>query len=281
MNTIDKSSESPASSSLLASLAEPYLVFWRYRKVLSDSVGQTLRSRYAGSVLGLAWLLVGPGILLGLYTLLYTVVFKIKPINLSIEDYIFYIFSGLVPFIAFGQALGAGANSLAADKALLLNRIFPAELIPAREVLAAGAFILIGGAIIVVAKILTGSASLAWIALPVVVLLLGMATMGLVWGFAIANLVVKDVQQLVGYIVIILLIASPIAYTPDMVPPTLRVLLYANPFAYFVQSFQSILVLGKLPSPELMLGCVFFALLSFHGMYRAFNVGKRIIADHI
>jgi lipopolysaccharide transport system permease protein len=115
----------------------------------------------------------------------------------------------------------------------------------------------------------------------VIVLLLAMTTMGLVWGFALANLVVKDVQPLIGYIVMIILIASPIAYTPDMVPSTLRVLLYANPFAYYVQSFQSILVLGRLPSPFLLAGCVVFALVSFHGMYQAFSFGKRIIADHI
>ena len=47
-----------------------------------------------------------------------------------------------------------------------------------------------------------------------------MMTMGVVWGFSIANLVVKDVQQMIGYIVMVLLIVSPIAYTPDMVPPT-------------------------------------------------------------
>lgn len=267
---------------VLKTLLEPYRLFYVHRRVLWQSVRQTLRGRYAGSVLGLAWLLMGPAILLGLYTLLYTVVFRIKPINLSIEDYIFYIFAGLVPFIAFGQALGAGASALVTDRALLLNRVFPAELIPAREVLAAGAFIIFGGAIVVLLKLtIGGGPSWAWLFLPVIMLLFAMATMGLVWGFAIANLVVKDVQQVIGYLVIILLIASPIAYTPDMVPASLRALVYANPFAYYVQSFQTILVLGRLPQPEIIAGCVFFALLSFHGMFRAFSVGKRIIADHI
>ena len=260
---------------------EPYQLFWRHRDLLISTVKQTLRGRFAGSMLGLAWLVVGPLILLSLYAVLYTVVFRVRPIGLSVTNYIFYIFAGLIPFIAFGQALSAGSSSLANDRALLLNRMFPAELIPAREVLAAGSVIIIGGGSILVMKLLLGEASWTWLLLPVIVLLLAMTTMGLVWGFAIANLVVKDVQQLIGYIVMIILIASPIAYTPDMVPSTLRVLLYANPFAYYVQSFQSILVLGRLPSPFLLAGCVVCALVSFHGMYQAFSYGKRIIADHI
>jgi lipopolysaccharide transport system permease protein len=265
----------------ISGLAAPYRLFWQHGRLLRDAVMQSLRSRYAGSVLGLAWLVVGPAILLGLYTLLYTVVFKVKPTNLSIVDYIFYIFSGLVPFIAFGQALSAGASSLSSDRGLLLNRIFPAELIPAREVVAAGAFIVVSGGILMVFKLLLGEAHLSWLLLPVLVVLLGMATMGVVWGFAVANLIVKDVQQIIGYIVTILLIASPIAYTPEMVPPSLRILLYANPFAYYVQAFQSVLVLGRMPEPLLMTGCIVFAFASFHGMFKAFSVGKRIIADHI
>jgi len=268
-------------ASWLDGFLAPYVLFWRHGRLLFDAVMQNLRSRYAGSVLGLAWLIVGPAILLGLYTLLYTVVFKVKPTNLSIKDYIFYIFSGLVPFIAFGQALGAGASSLATDRALLLNRIFPAELIPAREVLAAGAFIVVSGSILMGAKLLMGEAHLVWLLLPVLVVLLGMATMGVVWAFAIANLIMKDIQQIIGYIVMVLLIASPIAYTPEMVPQSLRVLLYANPFAYYVQAFQSILVLGRMPDPILVTGCVVFAFVSFHGMFKAFGLGKRIIADHI
>jgi lipopolysaccharide transport system permease protein len=266
---------------LRARLAEPYLLFWRHRRLLLDTVKQILRGRYAGSLLGLAWLVVGPLILLSLYALLYTVIFRIRPVGLDVKDYIFYIFSGLVPFIAFGQALSAGSSSLATDRALLLNRLFPAELIPAREVLAAGSLIAVGGGIILLIKILLGEMNWTWLLLPPIVVLLGMMTMGVVWGFSIANLVAKDVQQLIGYIVMILLIASPIAYTPEMVPSSLRILLYANPFAYYVQSFQSVLVLGRVPSPQLLIGCVVFALASFHGMYRAFNFGKRIIADHI
>src|SRR5277367_6121779 len=103
-------------ATLFARFAEPYILFWRHRQLLVDTVRQILRGRYAGSLLGSAWLVVGPLILLSLYALLYTVVFRIRPVGMDVSDYILYIFAGLVPFIAFGQALAAGSNSLATDR---------------------------------------------------------------------------------------------------------------------------------------------------------------------
>lgn len=265
----------------MSALSEPYQLFYKYRQLLWEAVKQTMRERHAGSVLGLGWLVIGPLLLLSLYALLYTVIFRIRPIGLSLTDYTLYIFSGLIPFIAFSQALTAGTSALSSNQALLLNRMFPAELIPAREVFAAGAFMAVGAAVIITFKLATGNASWAWLLLPVIVMLMAMATLGLVWGLSLANLMLKDVQQMLGYIIIMILIASPIAYTPDMVPTTMRVLLYLNPFAYYVMSFQSLLVLGQVPPLEILLGCVVFAFVSFHGMYRVFKTGKRTIADQI
>jgi lipopolysaccharide transport system permease protein len=265
----------------MSRLGAPYLLFWRHRRLLIDVVRQTLRERHAGSVLGRMWLFLGPMLLLGIYALLYTVIFRIKPPGLSIEDYILYIFAGLIPFISFSQGLSAGAVALSQSKSLLLNNIFPAELIPAREVIAGGAFMAVGGGAVLIWKAVTGGAALAWLALPPLVVLFAMATIGLVWAFSLANLVVRDIQHMIGYLMILLMIASPIAFTPDMVPASIKALLYANPLAYYVMSFQSILVLGELPEFEIGLGCVVFAFLMFHLMHRVFEVGKVTLADQI
>lgn len=242
---------------------------------------QSLRERYAGSALGLAWLVVGPVLLLGLYTVLYTLVFQVRPNGLDLPNYILYIFSGLVPFIAFSQALNSGTATLGTSRALLLNRMFPAELIPVREVVAAGTFLATGGAVIVGYKLLSGGATWLWLLVPPVVVLMAMGTIGLVWATSLINLVMKDMQQVLSYVTIMILIASPIAYTPDMVPPTLRVLLYVNPFAYYVMALQSLLVLGQLPPPSILFGCAAFGIVTFHTMYGVFAAGKRFIADQV
>ena len=56
---------------------------------------------------------------------------------------------------------------------------------------------------------------------------------GVCWVLSLVNLIFKDIQQVLTYVTIMLLVASPIAYTPDMLPPQLRLLIYINPLALF------------------------------------------------
>lgn len=266
-------------NSLSERFLEPYKLIWQHRRLLKDSVANNLNVRVAGSVLGLAWLVVGPVLLLVLYGLIYSVVFNIRPAGFSQSEYLLYIFSGLVPFIAFSQALAAGTASLTTDQALLLNKTFPAELIPMREVLTSGSMIVVGLAIVMALKLLLLSPSWLWLLLPVVLLLMIMAITGMVWAFALANLVMKDTQQIIIYILMMLLVASPIAYRPEMLSGSLKFLIYFNPIAYYVTSVQTILVLGQLPPWPIMIGAVVIAFVFFHGMYSVFKTSKLIIAD--
>jgi len=266
---------------IFRAFAEPYLLLYKYRTLLWESVKNSLQAKYAGSLFGMAWILIGPLLLLGLYGLIYAVIFKIRPIGLSLTDYILYIFSGLIPFIAFSQALSAGAVSLSNDPGLLLNKVFPAELLPVREVIAAGTMIIAGGILVIGYKLILGGLTIYWLLLPLVLVLMAMTLIGMVWALSLANLLVKDVQQMLTYLIILLLVASPIAYTPDMIPASMKFLLYINPLAYFVMTFQSILVLGKLPPVPILIGDVLIALIWFHGMYRIFKSGKLVLSDNI
>ena len=266
---------------LASRILAPYRLIYWHRTVLASAVRNTLKARYAGSVLGIGWLVLGPLILLGLYAFIYAVVFRIRPNGLELADYIVYIFSGLIPLIAFGQALGAGTASLISDATLLQNKVFPAELIPLREVLAAGSAVLVGVGIVLFYRLFTQGPTFAWMLLPAILVLFLLSTIAIVWAFALLNLVIRDMQQVVSYLMIILLIASPIAYTPDMIPPQLQLMLYVNPLAYFVMSLQSILVLGQFPPTEILVGCIVIGLLSFHIMFHTFGKAKRFIIDFV
>ena len=261
---------------------KPYWVIFHYWPMLASSVKVALRSRYAGSLLGLFWIFLGPAMLLSLYAIIYTVVFDFRPTVMSKSDYILYIFAGLVPFLTFSQALAAGTNSLSQGQALLLNAVFPAELIPLREVLASAPLLMVGCGIIISLKLVFfGGPLLTWLLLPPLALAMGMALTGLVWLFSLANLVAKDVQQMLTYLIIMLLISSPIAYTPDMLSGAFRMLMYANPLSYYVSSFQHLLVLGEVPPTPLLIGATVIALGFFHLMYGMFDRAKSVMLDHV
>lgn len=234
----------------------PLVLIWTRRHLLLATVKVALRQRYAGATLGLAWLVLGPVLLLGLYSAIYLVVFRVRPASMEPDIYVLYIFAGLVPFINFSQGLMQGTTALSADRDVLLNTVFPPELVPLREVAVSLATLAVGVGIIFVVGLFLGKLAATWLLVPVVLLLLLMFLLGLSWVLSLANLVIKDIQQLLTYVTIVLLIASPIAYTPDMLPPVLRILIYFNPLAYFIVAMQSLIVLGALPPWPIALGVV-------------------------
>jgi lipopolysaccharide transport system permease protein len=223
---------------------------------------------------------LGPLLLLALYSAIYLVVFRIRPMNMKAEVYVLYIFTGLVPVMNFSQGLIQGTTSLSADRDVLLNTVFPAELVPLREAAVSIATLTAGLGIVAVLGTLFGKLSLTWLLVPVVVVLMLMFLTGLVWILSLANLVLKDIQQLLIYVTLILLVSSPIAYTPDMLPPALRVLIYFNPLAYFIVCLQSLIVLGALPEWPIALGAVLFGAGSLMLGAYVFNRAKTVFFDY-
>ena len=263
-------------------LFKPYWVILRHWPLLIRSILVSLRTRYAGSMLGMLWIVIGPAMLLSLYAVIYTVVFDFRPTVMSRSDYVLYIFAGLVPFLTFSQALSSGTASLVKDQALLMNAVFPAELIPLREVLSAAPMLFVGFGIIAGLKLFFfGGPLWTWILIPVIAIAMAMAVTGFVWFLSLANLVAKDVQHVITYLIIMLLISSPIAYTPDMLTGAFKLLMYANPLSYYVSSFQQVLVLGQVPPPEILFGGALISLVSFHGMYAVFHRGKAVVLDYV
>jgi lipopolysaccharide transport system permease protein len=209
---------------------------------------QELASRYAGSIFGLGWVALTPLIILGLYSVIYLIIFRVRVPSLSPIEYVLYIFSGLVPYLMTAESLSSGVGSLVLNKSLLNNTVFPIDLAPPKAVLMSQGTMVVGLTVIIVGAIAIGILSWTALLLPVVWALHVLALMGLTWMLSLLNVVIRDLQIFISSILIILLIASPIAYTPEMVPPALRPLLTFNPFAYFVITYQKISILGQLPS---------------------------------
>jgi lipopolysaccharide transport system permease protein len=265
----------------LGDICSPFGLFMSYWPALSASAFQSMNTRFAGSVLGIWWLILGPLFFMSIYAVLYAFVFKVQPADMSTKDYILNILSGLIPYMAFSQAITLGSASLSVDKSLLLNRVFPAELIPVREVLSSTVFLVVGFIIILFSKALYLEFYFSYFFIPLFIAFYFFTTVGITWFFSIAGLIIKDTQQVIGYFLMILLLASPIAFTPTMVPGWLKPLMYVNPLSPLIQAFQSILVFGKLPSIAITTGCFIVSFISFVGFFKVFSFSKKIVADSI
>jgi homopolymeric O-antigen transport system permease protein len=262
-------------------VAAPFQRLIRYREILAKTTFVEIRGLYANSVLGMAWAVLGPVLLLGLYSIIYVAVFRIQPGSLSVSAYLIYVFAGLVPTISFSTGLSAGTMSVSANRAVLLNTVFPSELLPLRAVLTHSAILPVGILVIAVAAAALIGPRWSFVWLPLAVLLQLMFVTGLVWVLSLLTLAFRDVQQLLQYVTVVLLIVTPIAYTPDMVPAQLKALMYLNPVYYFVALYQYPLVYGTLPPWHFVVAAIATACVSFCGGFALYQKVKTVFYDYV
>lgn len=278
---MQKSAQRGRIEGLVGLFAEPYQLLWRHRQILGRVVVAKLRQRHAGSFLGALWLIIGPLLLLATYIFMFVAVFGVKVPGLSLAQHVAHMSCGLVLFLFVSQALTSATTSLSQEPSLLFNQVFPAELFPVREVLSASPLFLLALILAPIWAIATQTFNWAWLMLPLLLWFTFLAIVGCSWILSLANLITKDTSQLLVYVLAILMLASPIAYQADMLPEGAQLLVELNPFAYFVQAWQLIVVHGQIPKTSLIVGTAITSLLVFHVAFGLFKRGKSFIAENI
>jgi homopolymeric O-antigen transport system permease protein len=264
-----------------AFLTDCFASILRHRGILVRTTVTEVRRKFAGSIMGIFWMVMSPITLMSLYALIYLVIFRIRPIAMSETDYVLYIFCGLMPFLGFMEALNAGSFSLSLNKAVLLNTVFPSELVPVRAVLAAQGPTAVGLVVTVALALALGKHSATLLLVPVIWFFLILFVTGLVWVLSLVSLVLQDIQQVLVFLSTVLLITSPIAYTVDMAPGPMKVVVYANPLSYFLIALHEIVVFGRVPPVGILGAVVLLGLISFGGGYWVFQRAKRVFFNYV
>jgi lipopolysaccharide transport system permease protein len=264
----------PVNNNSIKFIASHWKLLWRV------SLGE-LRSRYAGSVFGVGWALLSPLLLIMVYSVIYLVIFHVQIASLTPIEYVLFIFSGLIPFLMTSEALATGVGSVLTNKAVLSNTVFPVELVPVKAVFLAQFTMVVGMAVILIVSVFIGILSWTALLLPVLWFLQIIALIGVVWILSLVNLVLRDLQNIISLIVMILMVSSPIAYTPAMVPASLKVVILLNPLAYFVLAYQQILIMGQLPTWWDCLAIIILSVGLFYAGGYFFSRAKQVLIDYV
>ncbi len=263
---------------ILQSAITPFNAIKKHFSLLKGATMSEINQRYVGSVAGLAWAIIYPLVLFFIYSVLYIVIFRVKPSDMTTNTYVVFIMSGLLPFIGFAESLSAGTTSLSNKKSLLLNTVYPSEFIPLQSVLSSNVTLFVGVFLLMAADlILLQKISWTVIFIPYLIILQLMFTVGVVWVLSILNLLIKDIQQSLSFVTMLLMIMSPIAYTPAMVPSGLKLIIYLNPFSYYVWSYQDLFVRGILSHNILIATCI--SIVSFTAGNIFYNRTKKVFYE--
>jgi lipopolysaccharide transport system permease protein len=163
---------------------------------------------------------------------------------------------------------------------VLSNTVFPIDLVPVKSVLISQVTMVVGMALVILAVIYLDRLTPMIILLPLFWALHMTFLVGLLWILSLVNLIFRDLQNFVGVLVMFLMIASPIAYTPEMVPSGLKPLLMLNPLAYFIVVYQDVLIFGRMPSLTNIVVIFVMSLGIFYLGGRFFTRAKRTLVDY-
>ncbi len=102
-----------------------YLDLFRYRELFANLFRRDFQAKYKGSALGIMWSLVNPLVLLGVYLLVFGVIFT----GQKITHYPIYLLAGLSSWIFFAVSMQSAARSMV-DSAELIKKVrFPRQLV--------------------------------------------------------------------------------------------------------------------------------------------------------
>jgi ABC-type polysaccharide/polyol phosphate export permease len=223
----------------------------RYRELFGNLFRRDVQAKYRGSLLGLAWTLANPVLLMGVYLLVFSVLWE-TPFG-SEGHYGLFLLVGLSAWIFFASSVQSAARSLLDNANLIRKTRFPRQLVPLSVV----ATHLISFAVMLVALLVLNFALLPrvrgteWLAIPIGLGVVAIAS-GLALAIACLNVLFRDVEFLVAALLLPLFFLTPVLYPlsdPQISahPWVVDLIHWANPLAPAIQALRDPLFYGELP----------------------------------
>ena len=196
-----------------------YADVFRYRELFSSLFRRDLRAKYKGSFLGLAWSLLHPLVLMGVYLLVFSLLWKVAEVGTS--DYWLFLLCGLPAWVFFATAVQASTRSLLENANLIRKVRFPRQLVPlsivATNLVAFGVMLVV---VLVLSLIVRPEArSTVWIAIPIGALFACLVA-GVALALASLNALYRDVEHLIAALLLPWFFLTPILYTYGALPAT-------------------------------------------------------------
>jgi len=215
---------------------------WRYRGLLYVLSRREIQIRYKQSVLGVAWAILQPLILMLLFTLIFSVLLKVPSEGVP---YPIFSYSALLFWTFFSTSLNSAIPSLEANAGLIKKIYFPREFFPISSILAA-MFDLAISAIILLGIMFYYHVHFTLNILYVIPLFMIQAIfiMGVCFILSALNAYYRDIRYALPLVVQLWMYVTPIIYPLSSIPARFQTYYALNPMTGIIESYRNVLIKG-------------------------------------
>lgn len=237
----------------------PSRPIWHLADLVFHLTVRQLRSTHRRTALGWSWPL-----LMQLVQLLVLVFVFQTVIDIGIDDYPTFVFTGLIFFNWLQLGLIGASSAIVDNRALVMEPRMLTIALPIAALAVAGFDLLAAMPVLFVMVGLTKGITLAVIALPAIIAIQLVLMLGLALILSATHVYWRDVRPLAIAILLLLFYLTPVFYSLDVVPDRFQWASRLNPATTLVDSYHAILLDGDLPSlgPLIVLSGVSLALLA-------------------
>jgi len=251
---------------------------WECRELIWFLALRDISARYKQTIAGVGWALIQPIMTMLVFTAVFGRVVKVPSDGFH---YPVFCFAGMMPWQYFSSVVTSSSGSLLKNVHLLTKVHFPRLAIPFAATIPP--LVDLGASFLVLFALMGHfDMELSWrIAyLPIFLLLALVTALGVGLWLAALSVEYRDIQHILPFIMQMLMFASPVVYSVNLVPLEYRPLLGLNPIAGVITGFRWALLghTGAQRFPMLTLSAVMAVLLLISGAYY-FRRVERTFAD--
>jgi lipopolysaccharide transport system permease protein len=229
----------------------PFATIWNNRGLIRVMVRRDILGRYRGSFGGSFWTILNPLLLMLTYFFVFGVVLKARfnDQDTSRTAFALYFLAGMLPWLAFSEAVGRSPSLILEHRNFVKKLVFAVETLPVNVVVSGlvselFAIVLYCGFLLSVRHTLPPT--VLW--LPALMIPQLMFTAGLSWFLAALGVFVRDLGQIMGFLLTVWFFITPICYPESNVAPFVNIFLSKNPILVLVRGYRAIFLEHQPPA---------------------------------
>ena len=228
----------------------PIQSIWNNRGLLRSMIRRDIMARYRGSFGDIFWTVLNPVLLMVTYFFVFGIVLESRfgP-DASRTGFALYFQAGMLPWLPFAEAAGRAPNSMIEHRNFIKKLVFPVEILPVTQVLAALVTQAFALAVFLIGLfIIRGDIATHAVWLPVLLVPQVLFTLGIAWFLSGLGVFVRDLGQVIGFLLTLWFFLTPICYPEQSLPKEIAPILMKNPMYVLVRAYRDLLLEARLPA---------------------------------